>query len=261
MVDDRLDRLLRDLGAETKVLESLLDTVAEDAWALPTPAAGWSIGDQVTHLAYFDDAATLAATDGAAFRNQALELEKHGPNFSSWIAEEYRSMPSRAKYEWLRRSRDNLIASFGCLESKDRVPWYGPSMSVASAVTARLMETWAHGQDIASGLSKPYPQSERLQQVAHLGVSTFGFSFRVHGLEVPDEVVRVELTAPDGTPWVWGDPTASSRVSGAALDFCYVVTQRRHVSETQLVASGSALQWLEVAQAFAGPPTNRTGPQ
>ena len=31
-------------------------------------------------------------------------------------------------------------------------PWYGPSMSARSFVTARLMETWAHGMDVADAL-------------------------------------------------------------------------------------------------------------
>jgi uncharacterized protein (TIGR03084 family) len=118
------------------------------------------------------------------------------------------------------------------------------------------METWAHGQDVADALVRKYPQSMRLYHVAHLGVRTFSFSFRVHGLEIPDVSVRVDLEAPDHTRWTWGDPESQEAVTGRALDFCYVVTQRRHVSETELMVQGPvAAQWLKVAQAFAGPPT------
>lgn len=129
-------------------------------------------------------------------------------------------------------------------------------MSAASCVSARLMETWAHGQDIADALAIKYPQSLRLRHIAHLGVRTIRFSFLVHGVPVPDTPVRVDLQAPDGNRWTWGEPEWSESVTGPAVDFCYVVTQRRHVSDTDLEIHGRvAAQWLSMAQAFAGPPT------
>ena len=134
-------------------------------------------------------------------------------------------------------------------------------MSVASSVTARLMETWAHGQDIADALGTSHQPTMRLHHIAHLGVRTFGFAFEVHGLEVPTTPVRVELVAPDGSIWTWGDPGAIDLVSGPALEFCLVVTQRRRFTDTQLTLRGPvAAQWLSVAQAFAGPPGPGRGP-
>jgi uncharacterized protein (TIGR03084 family) len=130
-------------------------------------------------------------------------------------------------------------------------------MSAASSVTARLMETWAHGQDIADALEVTRPATARLRHVAHLGVATMSFSFQAHGQPVPTAPVRVELTAPgeDGTTWTWGPPEASDLVRGDALDFCLLVTQRRHRLDTGVRATGPvATAWLEVAQAFAGPP-------
>src|ERR1700721_387060 len=45
-----------------------------------------------------------------------------------------------------------------------------------------------------------------------------------------------------------------NRVQGNALDFCRVVTQRRHPDDTGLVVTGpDAQQWISIAQAFAGP--------
>ncbi len=64
-------------------------------------------------------------------------------------------------------------------------------MSVASSVTARLMETWAHGQDVLDALRLRRRPTDRLRHIAHLGVRTFGWSFRVHGLAVPEQPVRV----------------------------------------------------------------------
>jgi uncharacterized protein (TIGR03084 family) len=63
----------------------------------------------------------------------------------------------------------------------------------------------------------------------------------------------VELVAPDGSTWSWG--TGPDTVRGPALDFCLLVTQRRHRSDLALIADGAAAdRWLDIAQCFAGPP-------
>jgi uncharacterized protein (TIGR03084 family) len=136
-----------------------------------------------------------------------------------------------------------------------RIPWYGADMSITSAVTARLMETWAHGQDIADALAIRREPTDRLRSIAHLGVATRPFSFRLRGLPVPQEEVTVELIAPSGEVWRWGDSKAAQRVTGTALDFCLVVTQRRNVADTALVTTGpAATEWMALAQCFAGGP-------
>jgi uncharacterized protein (TIGR03084 family) len=128
-------------------------------------------------------------------------------------------------------------------------------MSAASSVTARLMETWAHGQDIADALGTARTATARLRHVAHLGVRTLGFSFMLRGQPVPSAPVRVELTGPDGDSWTWGPADAADRVHGDALEFCLLVTQRRHRLDTSLRAAGPVADaWLDLAQAFAGPP-------
>jgi uncharacterized protein (TIGR03084 family) len=128
-------------------------------------------------------------------------------------------------------------------------------MAAASMATARLMETWAHGLDVTDALQLPPSESPRLQHVAHLGVRTRDFAFAQHGQPAPAEPFRVELTAPDGSLWVWGPEDAAQRVTGPALDFCLRVTRRRHRADLALVATGpDADRWLDLAQAFAGPP-------
>jgi uncharacterized protein (TIGR03084 family) len=128
-------------------------------------------------------------------------------------------------------------------------------MSAASAVTARLMETWAHGQDIADALSLTRPATARLRHIAHIGVAAIGFNFALHGLPAPDRPIRVELTAPDGAAWTWGPAGVPDVVRAPAIDFCQVVTQRRHRADTALTATGpAAQQWISIAQAFAGAP-------
>ena len=125
-------------------------------------------------------------------------------------------------------------------------------MSAASSLTARIMETWAHTQDIADALGVTREPTDRLRHVAHIGVGARAFSYAVHG-ETPAAEIRIELTGPDGTPWTWGPADAEDRVTGPALDFCLLVTQRRHRDDLALVIEGpAAAEWMSIAQAFAG---------
>jgi uncharacterized protein (TIGR03084 family) len=247
--------LLADLLAETRVLQDMVDGLDAKGWDLPTPARGWAIRDQISHLAYFDEAATLAAVDPERFRVEAAELTAGGPGFSDEVAARYRALPTTDVGDWFRGARRELASVFADLDPGARLPWYGPDMSAASALTARLMETWAHGQDVADTLGVQREPTVRLRHIAHLGVSTFGFAHRLRGLEVPVVPVRVELVAPDGGRWEWGPPDAEDTVSGPALDFCLAVTQRRHLADTELRITGPvATAWMSIAQAFAGAP-------
>lgn len=250
-----LATLLADLRAETEVTLAMVDALPGPDWERATPASGWAIRDQVSHLAYFDDAATLAASAPDRFTAQARELMATGDGFPDEVAARYRDLPSTELLAWWRRARERLISTFSGVDPRTRVPWYGPDMSAASSITARLMETWAHGQDIADTLGVQREATRRLRNIAHLGVSTFGFAHTLRGLQVPKVGVRVALDAPDAQRWVWGPEDAIDRVEGPALDFCLVVTQRRHVADTGLQVTGSvAERWMSIAQAFAGAP-------
>jgi uncharacterized protein (TIGR03084 family) len=244
-----------DLLAETRVLDDLLAGLDDATWERATPAQGWAIRDQVSHLAYFDETARMAAVDPERFRREAGELMELGAGFPDEVAAQCRDLPAAELLGWFRRARQEFVETFGKLDAKTRLPWYGTEMSAASSVTARLMETWAHGQDVADSLGVRREPTGRLRHIAHLGVATFGFVFRLNDREVPATAVRVELTGPDGETWSWGLPEASDVVSGQALDFCLAVTQRRHVDDTALhVAGPVAAEWIAIAQAFAGAP-------
>jgi uncharacterized protein (TIGR03084 family) len=128
-------------------------------------------------------------------------------------------------------------------------------MSAASMATARLMETWAHGLDVADALGVKRPANERLKSIAHIGVRTRDYAFVVNNLTPPTEPFRVELRGPGGDTWSWGPPDAAQQVTGSAEDFCFLVTQRRPLSNLDISAHGpDAQRWLGIAQAFAGPP-------
>lgn len=251
------DAVVADLAAETESLLNLVKTLPLDGWDLSTPAEGWSIRDQITHLAYFDDATLLAIDDSAAFARQREALLGLGPAFPDAVAAVFRGKSGDDCLTWFETSRARLLDEYRVAAPSARLPWFGPDMGVASSATARLMETWAHGQDIADALGIDRTPTARLRHVADIGVRTFGFAFQLRGRTVPDVPLRVELTAPDGSTWAWGPDTAGEFVRGSALDFCLVVTQRRNVADTGLKVSGdTAESWIAIAQAYAGAPAN-----
>ena len=253
--------LIADLAAESAELYEVLSMLAEPDWARETPAAGWTVRDQAAHLAFFDDAAVQSATDPARFRAEADALLALKGDLGERVAQRFRDQSGLEAFGWLQRARRQYLDVFAALDPATTLPWYGPDMSAASSVTARLMETWAHGQDVVDTFGLVRVPSARLRHVAHLGVRTLGWSFRVHGLPVPEAPVRVELTAPDGGLWTWGPEGAADRVSGPAEDFCLVVTQRRHRADTALTATGPVADaWLGVAQAYAGSPGGGRAP-
>ncbi len=250
-----MNSLADDLAAETTALRLMIAGLDESGWRQDTPAAGWTVADQVGHLAYFDDAAVTSATDPDEFAADLERAVADGATSADAIVDRYRVLPPAELLVWFDESRAHLLDVFRSLDPSVRLPWFGPPMSAASALTARLMETWAHGQDIADALGVVRQPTDRLKHVAHIGVGARAFSFAAHGRSAPDAPVRVELAAPNGETWAWGPAGADDQVSGPALDFCLVVTQRRHLDDTALRIKGpSAIEWMSIAQAFAGPP-------
>jgi uncharacterized protein (TIGR03084 family) len=250
-----LDTLCDDLLAEGADVVALVAPLDAGTWLSPTPAAGWSIRDQVTHLAHFDDLARLAITDPDRFRAELPVDLGVAVGLVDAAVEADRSVAGPDAVAWLRRSRLALTDAARSCDPRLRVPWYGPDMTVVSSITARVMETWAHGQDIADALGVERVPTDRLRHVAFICSRTLPNSFLARGLPVPEVPVRLELVGPGGDPWVFGPDEATDVVRGPALDFCLLATRRRHRDDTALVAAGPvADQWLSIAQAFAGPP-------
>ena len=251
MPTGNLHALITDLREEVASLDAVMDGLDDADWERVTPAPGWSVRDQIAHLWFFDQRATLALVDEEGFIAEAASLFAKGdPSL-----DRARSMaPGVLRAAWLGDA-DALARAAVDIDPSRRVPWYGPSMSARSFLTARLMETWAHGQDIVDALGAERAPTARLRHVAHIGVSARPYAYRVRGIELPDAGVRVELRAPDGGTWTWGDEASPDVITGDALDFCLVVTQRRHPADVDLSASGAAAsEWLGIAQSFAGPP-------
>jgi uncharacterized protein (TIGR03084 family) len=256
--------MIDDLLAEYRALADFCATLSGDDWRRVTAFYGWTPWDEVAHLLYFDETALVSATEPERFAREAAALGVRiaaGEEISAVTRERYASLDGSALLTRWRGTHEGLVARLSALDPKARLAWYGPPMSARSFATARLMETWAHGQDIWDAMRRRRPGSSRLKHIAHLGVGTFGWTFANRKLPVPDVTPFVALAAPDGNTWTWGDPASEHRLSGSAEDFCLVVTQRRHVQDTALRCSqGPVAAWLAIAQCFAGPPADGPAP-
>jgi len=256
-----MEQICDDLEAEHAALDCEVERLSEEQWDTPTPAEGWSVRDQVSHLWFFDLKALLALNHPDEFVADAVALMSEGGGGTEASVRPGREITGEAMMTQWRDDRASLLAAARAKDPSARIPWYGPAMGARSFLTARLMETWAHGQDVADALHVDREATHRLRHVAHIGVRARPFSYANRGMTMPEVEIHVALEAPDGGTWAWGDRAAIDSVRGPALDFCLVVTQRRHVADTALDIDGhSAREWMSIAQAFAGPPSNGRTP-
>lgn len=247
--------LLADLADERDEQLALLRDLPGEDWSIPTPSVGWDIHDQVVHLAFFDDLAAVALIDAERFGQEAADVLRAGAGWLDEISHSRRDLMPSEVLGWIERSGARLLETFEAAGPGARAPWFGPAMSAPSSATARMMEYWAHGQDIHDAVCRRRQPTDRVSHICHLGVRTRDFAFGLRGLELPDTDVRVELTSPTGRVLSWGATDAVDRVTGPAEDFALVVTQRRHVGDTGLHCTpGPAAAWMSIAQAFAGDP-------
>jgi len=247
----------RDALAEHDDLRSILFGVPESDWDRPTPAAGWTIRHQLSHVIFFDAAARQSIAEPDVFRANRDQAVKDIDRYVASALAIGQGISGALLLERFTEERKALVEAALAAADGVRVPWYGPDMSVASSITARIMETWAHGQDVADALGATRPPTDRIRHVCDIGIRARPFSYHSRGLEAPDTPLRVELVAPDGSLWEWGPSDAADRVTGPALDFALVVTQRRLLADTALAAEGDdARTWIAFAQAFAGNPTS-----
>ncbi|HEV7679040.1 MAG TPA: TIGR03084 family metal-binding protein [Candidatus Dormibacteraeota bacterium] len=250
-----LPGILADLDAEHAALDGIVAPLSPARWDTATPAEPWTVRDQVAHLAFFDREAVRAMTDPEGFVAGLAEIVADPDGWMAATLEPARTLSTEDLLADWRAGRDALIAAATTLDPAARVPWYGPPMGMLSFLSARLMETWIHGQDVADALHAERVPTARLRHIAHIAVRARPFNYAQHGRELPPTEVRVELRAPDASTWTWGPETTPDTVTGDALDFCLVTTQRRHIADTDLRVEGDrAQEWMGIAQAFAGPP-------
>ena len=253
-----------DWRAEADELHRFLTTLDDADWSRPTGFLGWTPWDVVAHLHYFDrvSQASLAGRDAfAELRDRLVEQYRRGvPNAEIARAELGDLAPAELLAQWQATYRD-VAARLGGSDPKRRLPWFGPDMGVRMFTTARLMETWAHGQAVYDLKGARRTATDRLEHVATIGVKTYGWTFANRGLEPPGPPPYVRLVAPSGAVWQWNEPSDTDYVRGSALDFCQTVTQTRNVADTALEYAGDAAsRWMAIAQCFAGGPVDPPKP-
>ncbi|WP_371630179.1 TIGR03084 family metal-binding protein [Streptomyces sp. NBC_00341] len=247
--------VLDDLRSESEELDLLVAGLSAPQWAGATPAAGWTVAHQVAHLSWTDEVALLSVTEPERFGEEVARAMRDPEGFVDEAADEVVAAyaPPALLTHW-RDGRQRLQEALRAAPAGTRIPWYGPPMSVASMATARLMETWAHGQDVADAVGVTRTPTARLRHVARIGTRARDYAFLVRGMKAPTEEFRVELKGPDGELIAYGPEGAAQRVTGPLHDFCLLVTQRAHRDDLAVRAEGpDADTWLGIAQAFAGP--------
>jgi uncharacterized protein (TIGR03084 family) len=251
-----------DLIAEQDALDDIVATITNEQWMTPTPSPGWNVADQIGHLAYFDDTASLAIVDPEGFKETMTALFEGAvaTGVDEFTLGSFRALSHPDQLAKWRENRAALTRAAATLDETARVPWYGPSMGAKSFLTARLMEVWAHGTDIVDALGVERPATDRIRHIAQLGFITRKWSYKVRGEEPPAGEVRLCLTSPSGQIWTWGPEHAEDTIEGLAEDFCLVVTQRRHLDDTSLTTGELGRHWMLRAQAFAGGPTQGPAP-
>ncbi|MBL4768922.1 MAG: TIGR03084 family protein [Rhodobacteraceae bacterium] len=247
----------QDFLNESTALASILEPLTDADFDMPTQFKGWSIDDVIGHLHMFNVAALNSLQDDSAFATFFAPIAASMAAGKTMLQSQYpwlNGLRGRALFEHWRDTVGQVALAYADADPKRRLKWAGPDMSTLSCITARQMETWAHGQEVFDALGQTRIEQDRIRNIAHLGVSTFGWTFINRGLSVPDPAPFVRLTGPSSAVWDWNAPQDENVVQGDAVEFAQVVTQVRNVTDTSLKTVGeTAADWMAMAQCFAGP--------
>ncbi|MDA3038924.1 MAG: TIGR03084 family metal-binding protein [Actinomycetota bacterium] len=250
-----MDQICDDLDAETAALTVVVGDLTEEQWRAPTVAEGWDSHETILHLGAADRFAHLTLTDPASFAVEHGRLSSGGVSLNELVGPDVPALSGSDLWQWFLDVRSKMVDALRQRGPKDRIAWIGPDIGARSMATGRLMETWTHSHDLADTFGLDYPQTDRLRNIAHLGVVTRDFSYVNQSRTPPTEPFRVELTGPNGDIWAWGAEDAANRVTGTAYEFCKVLTRRQPLARSAVHTEGShATQWMEIAQPWIEPP-------
>ena len=246
----------QDFLDESEAIHSLVKDLTDEQMETETGFKSWTINAIIRHLHVWNMAAYWSLTDPERFHTFFREASSGLKPSHSLKDFEVEYLNGLSGQELLTQWRDfyqKMAPEFGAADPSMRVEWAGPSMSVRSSITARLMENWAHAQAIYDELGIKRENTDRIRNIVMIGLNTYGWTFKVNGEEAPEPVPYLKLTAPSGEVWEYGDPSDEECIEGQAEEFCQVVTQTRNIADTELQVTGSnASRWMEIAQCFAG---------
>ena len=104
------------------------------------------VNDVIRHLHFWNRAAGLQLTDEAELVRLLGAIAGKGGMRA--VEREVVPLAGQAlRAAWVRTAGE-IADLYATADPKARLKWAGPDMSARSSITARLMETWAHGQEV-----------------------------------------------------------------------------------------------------------------
>ena len=232
--------IVDDLAAEQTALDELVRNLDEEQWGTPSTAAGWSVRDEIGHLAFFDEVAVASLRGEGEARFAELDAAMRAGD-ADFIRSPGAGRSGREVLAQWRRARTAEVRAFRRIDPGARVPWGPNGMAATSLCTARLMETWAHGLDCFMALGVQPVDTERLRHVCHIAYRAIPNALLQAGVAMPaplDDLV-VEVSSPTGELWRFGRAEAPNRIDGTAAEFARVgVCRVRLEDATSLRANG-----------------------
>ena len=259
-----LQSVVADLRAEGDELYALLSDMDTGYWTQHSSFKDWTVWDVVAHLHFSDHMALTSLKSADAFKALMKDIMATGSArqyTNDWLSVDGHSVNGPELLARWRTMFIELCDALAAADPEQRFVWAGPGMKARMFATARQMETWAHGWEIYDLMGLPRTHTDRIENIATIGVRTFGWTFTNRKLPVPEVAPYVRLTAPSGAIWAWNEPDTGHSVIGSAVEFCQVVTQVRNIADTNLEVTGdNAIAWMAIAQCFAGPPEEPPAP-
>ncbi len=250
-----------DFRAESEALHGLLEPVDPALFDEPTQFKDWTINSVLQHLHFWNLMAGYQLTDEEALKSNLKGVIGAPGGMRGFETSVLGGLKGAELLGAWREGFNNTADLFAECDPKQRLKWAGPDMGARSSITARLMETWAHGQEVYDHLGVVRQNGDRIGNIVILGVNTYGWTYQTRGEDVPGPMPRLELTAPSGQVWTHGEASETEKITGLAEEFCQVVTQTRNIADTRLDVTGpNANDWMSKAQCFAGPPETPPAP-
>ena len=242
---------LRDLRARFLAVRRLLDRVTDRDLDLPTPAAGWAVRHQIAHLADTEEVAADTVRDGPRAFARAVAPYASAEDFTAAGVAAAVDADRDALVARLCRAQDATLAALAEVDPEHRVPW-GLGLSARTFAQARLMESWAHGWDVATALRLPERLDADCWHVAALGHATLRFALRRARVPVPrGRTLRLELDAGPHGRWTFGPEDATDLLTGPALAWVKTATRRDADRARRLLRAEGPLAELAATHAQA----------
>lgn len=250
-----MDLIVAALAAQQGELDGILRDATAVDWDTPTRCPGWTVSDVVLHLAQTDEFA-LGSTQGRLAEPVASWTRTDGAatvddRAAALVADQRGAPPQQVLERW-RAAASTLCHAFDTIDPSARLTWVTGQVAARTLATTRLAETWIHTGDVAEALGVPRTPGPQLEQIVRLAWRTLPYAFARDGKQLGGPVA-VELTAPAGGMWAFGDvDTATTTVRGPATDFCEVAARRLDPANSSLTATGpDARDVLALVRTYA----------